>query len=371
MILPDSSGAQYISIITRIRVRKGDLFPRHIYPWLLQMSLPQISRFIGESYYRLEIQELLGELSGISLLEAALFKNLARTYRNVLTLTTGGLGTLTRQYLSRWDIVNVMAILRGSGSGIPESSLHNVIVPAGTFDEKFLMVLAREPDLGRRVRHLSEWYLYPVLETFQGSPTGKGSLSRLENDLFKEFYRSLLSTAGSGIRGGTELGTYLKFEIDIVNIRNLFRLRSGRTSGDISGYLIPGGNIKARSLMQIFSSGSREYLFEVLEKMGFFPILTEALQRVSGDRTIGRNDVEELIAHRWDQKKTPLFHVVTAVSRLRLQKLESLSRRYPFTVLPIISYLEEKRYEVNNIRAIVRGKEWDLPQDFIRKYLVL
>ena len=46
------------------------------------MDLNQISRFIGETEYQNEINELAGSLSGIALIEAALTKNLAVTYQS-------------------------------------------------------------------------------------------------------------------------------------------------------------------------------------------------------------------------------------------------------------------------------------------------
>ena len=60
-----------------------------------------------------------------------------------------------------------------------------------------------------------------------------------------------------------------------------------------------------------------------------------------------------------------------AITRIRLQQMDALSRRYPFSVLPVLAYLERKRYEVANLRAIARGKAFGLPADRIWQYIVL
>ena len=59
-----------------------------------------------------------------------------------------------------------------------------------------------------------------------------------------------------------------------------------------------------------------------------------------------------------------------AVTRLRLSRMEQLSKRHPFSVLPVLVYLERKKYEVFNIRAIVRGIEDGIPPEQIQRYIV-
>jgi V/A-type H+-transporting ATPase subunit C len=51
--------------------------------------------------------------------------------------------------------------------------------------------------------------------------------------------------------------------------------------------------------------------------------------------------------------------------------MERLSKRYPFSIYPVLTYLESKRIEVYNLRAIARGKERKLPAELIREYLVM
>ncbi|HQD27556.1 MAG TPA: V-type ATPase subunit, partial [Methanoculleus thermophilus] len=66
-----SGSAQYIYACTRLRVRKSLLIPREDYLRMLNMSLPEITRFIGETNYRSEIDELGTPFSGINLVEVA------------------------------------------------------------------------------------------------------------------------------------------------------------------------------------------------------------------------------------------------------------------------------------------------------------
>jgi V/A-type H+-transporting ATPase subunit C len=60
-----------------------------------------------------------------------------------------------------------------------------------------------------------------------------------------------------------------------------------------------------------------------------------------------------------------------AVTHMRLDRMERISKMYPFSVLPILVYLERKKYEVFNIRAIARGIDFGIPEGEIRRYLVI
>ena len=57
--------APYIYACTRMRVRKASLLPREEYMRMLNMELPEITRFIGETRYKTEIDELASSFSGI------------------------------------------------------------------------------------------------------------------------------------------------------------------------------------------------------------------------------------------------------------------------------------------------------------------
>ena len=48
-----------------------------------------------------------------------------------------------------------------------------------------------------------------------------------------------------------------------------------------------------------------------------------------------------------------------------------MSKRNPISIYPILVYLEKKKYEVSNLRALARGKESKLPAETIGKYLVM
>lgn len=338
---------------------------------LLNMDLSQIIRFIGETEYQQEVNELAGTLAGIDLIETALTRNLAETYQSVIAIAPGALHELAERYLARWDIWNVMLVLRSVQFGIPPDQIRKVIIPAGGISPQTIDTFLTSRSVTDIVEGLKGWELHHVLHEQYAGGYQKGLFATVENALYMEFYKNLYRDARSGIRGGISILPYLRFEIDIVNLRNLFRLRAGSRVTDITPFIIPGGNLHQDFFQLVYPVEDKQQFIAEMQRAKILPILMSALQEIRCDNSVCEMDAAEVIWKRWKARKTPLFATMMAVSRLRLHRLEMIARRHPFSVLPILSYLEHKRYEVNNLRAIARGKQFGLDPDHIKRYLVI
>ena len=65
MVQNSGGPAPYIYVSTRLRVRKAKLLPPEEYQRMLNMSLPEIIRLIGETEYQKEVDELGTSFEGI------------------------------------------------------------------------------------------------------------------------------------------------------------------------------------------------------------------------------------------------------------------------------------------------------------------
>jgi V/A-type H+-transporting ATPase subunit C len=83
-----------------------------------------------------------------------------------------------------------------------------------------------------------------------------------------------------------------------------------------------------------------------------------------------KNDALHTLLDELKGKK--MIHDIEArLTRVQLEQMERLSKRNPFSIHPILVYLEKKKYEVFNLRALARGKESRLPSEKIVDYLVM
>ncbi len=346
-----SGSAQYIYACTRLRVRKAQLIPREDYLRMLNMSLPEITRFIGETNYRSEIDELGTSFSGINLVEVALSWNLAKEYQSILELVPGDLKHFTASYLRRWDIQNVVTVLRGKMQKMPPGKIKEVLVPAGRLDRVALDRLIAEESPERVAEALKGERFYPVLERELPRAIETGSFAHLENELYKSYYARLIADAKEGVKGGDIFLKYIQLEIDIRNIQDLFRLRAGGVHEDVRELLIPGGSFTVDELQRLSGLENPDEFIDALKRQVKMTPLLNALEEIRG--------------------KTALHGIEVALTRVQLDQMERMSKRYAFSILPILVYLEKKKYEVANLRALARGKEAGLPGERLQGYLVM
>ena len=346
-----SGPAPYIYVSTRLRVRKAKLLHAEDYLRMLNMSLPEITRYIEELEYKTEIDELSPSFSGVDLVEEALSWNLAKEYQNVLAMTPGAMAGFTAAYLRRWDIANVLTILRGRTQGFRPGKIKEVLIPAGSLDRTILDRVVAEESPDRIAEALRDTHLYPVVERELPDAVESGSFARLENELYKQYYVDLIQQGRAGIKGGNEFLQYIQLEIDITNMQNLWRLRAGGAVEEIRDYMITGGRIPVDELVRLGSAESVDEIVDNLKKRTNLAPLQEALEELRCGCSVRQ--------------------VESRLTRFKLDQMDRMSRRYPFSISPVLVYLERKRYEVYNLRAIARGKAANLAPERIQEYLVI
>jgi V/A-type H+-transporting ATPase subunit C len=351
MVAVRSGFAPYIYVCTRMRVRKAKLIPREEYMRMLNMSLPEITRIIQETEYKQEIDELSTVFGGIDLIEVALSWNLAKEYQKIQEITPGNLKQFTQAYLRRWDIQNILIILRGRMQGEKVGKIKEILVPAGSLDRVILDRLLAEDSPERIVEALKGHRMYPVLSRELPGAKHSGSFSRMENELYKQFYSEIIAEAESGIKGGNLFLDFIRFDIDIKNVKTLFRLRADTIEADAEEMYITGGILSSADFANLnLLKDQTEFIDQLKVKIRQKPLLT-LLDELKNDKT-GR-DVE------------------IKLTRVQLEQMERLSKRNPFSIHPILVYLEKKKYEVFNLRALARGKESKLSSERIAEYLVV
>jgi len=341
----------YIYVCTRMRVRKSKLLPREEYMRMLNMGLAEITRFVGESQYKKEVDELATSFGGIDLIEIALSWNLAKEYQNIQKITPGTLKDLTRAYLRRWDIQNVLTIIRGKLHGEKKGKIKEILVPAGELDRIFLDRLLEEPTPERVIDALRGKSIHPLLSRMMEGGVREEILPKVENELYKQFYADLIAYAESGIKGGRQFLDYITLDIDITNIRTIFRVRADPSVTDISGILIAGGTIPPQALQRIFQIKDTNEFIDALSPLVKVRQIRDLLERLREERSLREIEIELI--------------------KGQIAEMETMSKLHPFSIHPILAYLEMKKYEIFNLRALARGKESGLTPERIRGYLVM
>jgi V/A-type H+/Na+-transporting ATPase subunit C len=337
--------ARYAYGTARVRAMKMKLFPKDTYPKLLVMALPELTRFIEESEYKAEVDELARKYSGIDLIEFATHLNLARTFVKLAEMTMGQPHELIVEYLRRWDIREVKTIVRGKMYGASDEEILRVLVPSGELSIEFLQNLVRKPSVEEVIAALEGTVYYDVIKDIDYSE----SLMKLEDALDKFYYVRMVDLV-SKITGSSLYLGVVQMEIDVANLKTLFRLKNAGISGSrVLEYIIPNGlYLTVQEIEKMANAPFTEFV-TLLSKYPYWDAISDIVtERMESLSKIELRLDKYLNEHVW---KTSTFH--------------------PLTVLPMLGYMLSKDTEVENIQAIARGKEARLSEEIIKDHLIL
>lgn len=342
----DSKGhTNYAYTIPRVRAMKSRLLPKETYPRLMNMSIDEITRFIGESGYREDVDELAMSYEGVDLLEHSLNRNLSVTFRKLLNISEGEVNFLISEYLREYDIWNIKTILRGKYCQASVDEIMESLVAGGTFTYTFLSSLAAKDTEGV-ISAFEETEYHSILKDFDGT-----NLAVIENQLDKLYYSHMFAIAGGSRSKDRKLfGKFIRLGIDVKNLMILFRLKQA--------------DIRDPKMMELMIEGGFELEIKDIEKL--MPLsLDEFIREI--DRYSFWKEISDIV----NPDMTSLMDVETRLKRYRLRSASSFSHVYPLSIVPIMDYVLTKQNEVNNLRIIVRGKNAKLSDEVIREQLVI
>ncbi|WP_457591046.1 V-type ATP synthase subunit C [Geoglobus sp.] len=335
--------SEWAYIVARVRVMKRKLIPKEEYAKLLNMDLNEIIRYLEETEYKKEIDELAYKYSGMDLFDHALSLNLSRTYNKLINISKGLPRELIVLYLRKWDFWNIKNIIRGKMFGFSNEEIEATLVPAGEFDEEFLKSLLARDSIDEIVDAFRGKPFHSILEKLLHG----AKLSDVEDELDKFYYTSIASLSAESLDTKYFID-FMRMEIDIVNMKTIIRLkREGVPVDEIISKIVPYGYQITEEEARKLAAMDLEELYKAIENYWFV------------------DDLKEAIATQ------PMSKVENALMRVWAQKTIRKSSNYPLSVLPVLAYMLLKRIEVDNLRLIARGKASGMDVEEIREQLVI
>ncbi len=336
--------SNYAYAVTRVRAMKSKLLPKESYPRLLNMGIDEITRFIQESEYKNDVDELAMKYKGGDLAEHALNRNLALTYDKLARITSGELNYLVVAYLKKYDIWNIKTLIRGKIYNASVEDILESLIAAGEFTYTSMSELAAKATYQEIIEALKDTEYYPLLQKFDGT-----NLADIENELDRTYYSSLFESIGEPKSKDRKLFVkVIKLEVDVKNLTNLFRLKKAGVEklDDIMPLMIEGGlELKPEKLAAL----PYEEFVNELQRTKYW----DAISGVTGPDTISLTTLEGRLIRYYLESATTYSHVS------------------PISIVPILDYIIHKNNEVTNLRIIFRGKEAGLSDDLIKDQLVV
>ena len=344
----------------RLRARKTHLLSRSDYESLLGKEVDGVLGTLASTAYGPEVEGALTRFSGARRLHEAVRLNLGRSLEEMRSFYSGEARELVDILLSRWDLHNVIALLRGEAIRPHTEDALMYVYPVGTLSDALAREVARQNEFAVAVGLLIRWRL-PDPDTAVTLRDAWPEYERTENLAALEHAATAGWTArtAEALAGkdadGEALRRFFERETDERNVLVALRLRDAIERGELSGIpasdewgaYLPGGSIRSEKL-------------------------DEAV-RVPDPGAAANSLVAEGPGDRW---RLPLEQWAGSGNLLALQKtLEErrisdavglFTRGDPLGVGVPIAYAVAKENEAKNLRLVAEGAARGLDPEIAR-----
>jgi V/A-type H+/Na+-transporting ATPase subunit C len=350
---------------TRLRARKGELLGAAQYDALLGRDVDAILEFLAGTSYRAEIEAALSVTDGKRALHLALGRHLARTLGELRPFYEERSGELIDLLLSRFDLHNLLALLRGRVRGQPPEQVLASVVPLGPLGGPAAQEIARQQELARAVDLLVSWRLpdpagaraladaWPEYERTE-------DLAALEHVLTVRHALRLDEALRVAGRSAESLRELVAREHDAVNVLVVLRLRFALQLDELSdlppvpssGRFLAGGRIAEAALESALRQPTRAEAVKKLVDAARLEDWRAPLQRIAsgGDLPTLQRDLE--------------------VSRVRWA-VGLFLRGDPLSFDVPIAFTVAQENEVRNLRLLAEGVSGGLPVPALRSQLIV
>ncbi|NQV08804.1 ATP synthase A1 subunit C [Candidatus Woesearchaeota archaeon] len=336
----------------RTNVMRSKLLKKEDYHKLMKMGIGEITRYLGESDYKKEIDELAATYSGSDFMEIALNKNLVSSFLKLKRISPDELNVLISAYLKRNDIWNIKTILRAKYAGEDEETVKRMLVAVGELDEEFLLNMFKKETIEDILRNIP-FFQFKKIKPFFEKFKEKNILVDIENALDKYYYKYLMDFTETLPEQGGLFKGFLESEVEVLNILMIIRLKKeGVNNEDIKNYLIlTEDKIKDNGFLRLLNIEGIEAMPEKIQNRELAKVLETSIKKYKETKT--------------------LTHVESALYKYFLKKSILLLHQHPLSLDVILGYMFAKEIEVKNLKTLVKGKQLGMSEEFIEQRLVI
>jgi V/A-type H+-transporting ATPase subunit C len=344
----------------RIRAMKASLLGRRDYEALLSAgSVEGLIEALLRTDYAEEIKAALVREGGVQCVNEGMRRNVVRTVGAIPGFFDGRPRELVRRLVARWDLHNLIAILRGQARGVSAQEIHSALVAAGELKEIDLRAMIQQPTIQATAELMLAWRL-PYAAALAGAlREADGDLVGVETELYRCRFRDALIDLGAEANEML-VREMLELEIDVANLSLLIRLAAAgdqrpRREGTLrsvktAALPIEGGRISSGLLQRLGAAPDVETVVKLLAGSAYASPLQDGLEKYlqSSDAAVLERALERTL-------------VLSGIRMLY---------REPLSIATVIGYLWAKCNEVVNLRLIAQGKALGWRAEMIREEMI-
>jgi V/A-type H+-transporting ATPase subunit C len=351
--------SDYDYLNARIRGMSTLLLTREFYERVLNSSTDKaLADALLGSPYAEDVQRALAAHGGAvdaNAVEAALSTNVRATFAKVLALAPPEPRRLIALLLNRWDVANVLALLRGKLSGAGPRELFAAVLPIGELDEIQLGELSAEIDVVNLADALPTWkhaFAFALRRAIREC-RDQDDMAALESALYRGYFQWALAQLREDDPQEELLRESLSRQIDLANVRALLSFIRSRERGSAAPAVEPitRGKLSPRALAELGACDTLVAAFEMLGGTYFAPGIERGILAYGQSQSLA-------VMERF-------LESIVIEHGCRLFRLDVLSAAVP------LGFLWRKYSELVNLRLLARGIRYRMPATAIREGMIL
>ena len=346
--------SEYDYLNARIKGMHSKLLAKEFYDQVLasEGTAPLVDALLNSSYSP-HVREALERDRSTAGIESGLRRNLFDTFETVRSLAPPKPRALLNIQFRKWDIENILAVIRGkSADMLPEDILPSVF-PAGELSEVELGELAEEESIKAITDALIAWnfpFAFELRQVIRDHPD-EPDCAYMEAEFMQIFFAWALDNLSANDPDQLLLREHIQQQIDLINLKSVLWAVSRKETGGSPGPVNPiaNGRISRRLLLRIEQSSSLEMSFEILAESYFRRAIDRGILAFGETRTLA-------VMERF----------------LEIEIVESggkMFRADPLGVGVSIGYVWRKYNEFLNLRILLRNKSFGQPAPATREVL--
>lgn len=334
---------EYPYMVTRVGAMRSKLLKEEDYSRIMKMGINEITRFLAESEYKREIEELSQNFRGMELLELSVSKNLANTVNKLLHMSIQSeVDELINMYSKKWVFNNIKMTLRIKTNRLGPDNIRYSITPVEPTTYEYCLDLYQQ-ESGPMINKISSLTGIDA-DTFTRH-LRESDLAGLENEMDRALYTQF-SEFSKRLRLGKKdpLKDFFQNMMNAINIKNIIFFRYK--------------GIPIEKIKELVVHDSRDRLMESLVNAKnlneIFLLLKKTIYKPLADEEVEKNIT--LLEERLDN--------------FFLKYSFMISGKKLFSVSEIFGYLLEKEIEMRNLKLLIHSKGLGLDEKFIKDHLI-
>jgi len=347
--------SEYDYLNARIKGMHSNLLSREFYDQILasQGTAPLIDALLNSSYSS-HLREALDRDRSTAGIEWGLRRNLFDTFEKVRELARPRPRRLLSIQFRKWDVQNIIAIVRGKAADLLPEDILTGVFPAGELGEVELEELAAEDNVKTVLDALTAWSFPFAFELKEAAReySGESNWASAEVEFMRAFFAWALENLSVEDEDQSLLRDHIRNQVDLNNLKSALWAVSQKEVGRRPDPVVPivGGCLNARMLSRIEQSSSLEMSFEILAGSYFRRAIDRGILTFGESRRLA-------VMERFLE-----IEIVEAGCRM--------FRADPLGIGVAIGYIWRKYNEFLNLRILLRNNSFGKPAPATREELL-